>query len=167
MTPEFAAIVAEQQEATAVEANEAAIAGDDRLVRVIIKIRDTIAAVNKEYDERLAVLKAQKKEVEVEVLRRLQERGATQTKTAAGTCFITTKEQYTIADEDAFGRFVLEQQDYEFYQKRAKVEHVQKYMANNNGVMPPGLSVFRELEINTRVPRKPTAKEKADGESAS
>lgn len=127
---------------------------DAKLVRTIIKIRDAIADVNTEYEARLKVLKDQKKEVEREVLRRLQERGATQTKTEYGTSFITEAVQFSIADEDAFGRFVLEQQDYEFYQKRPKAEHVQTYMKNNNGQLPPGLSVFRELEINTRIPRR-------------
>lgn len=131
--------------------------GDARLIKVVIKIRDKIAEVTKEFDSTVAVLKAQKKEVEMEILRRLQARGATQTKTEFGTSFISEKTQYTIADEDAFGRFVMQQQDYEFYQKRAKVEHVQQWMTNNGGVLPPGLNVFREFEINTRVPtRKPT-----------
>lgn len=145
---------------------EAVEVGDDRLVKIIIKIRDTIAAVNKEYEERLNVLKEQKKLAETEILRRLQERGATQTKTQYGTCFITTKEQFTIADEEAYGEFVKAQGDYTFYQKRAKVERVQEYMNNHDGALPPGLNVFRELEINTRVPRKTTAKENANGEPA-
>jgi hypothetical protein len=121
---------------------------------VVIKIRNRISEVNAEYDKALAALREQKKEVEMEILRRLQERGATQTKTPSGTSFISQAVTFTIADEDVYGRFVLEQQDYEFYQKRPKQEHVQAWMANNGGALPPGLSVFREYVINTRVPTK-------------
>jgi hypothetical protein len=143
------------EEVTAVETAEAILVGDDRLVKVIIKIRDKIAEVNKEYDGILNNLKQQKKEVEIEILRRLQERGATQTKTQHGTCFIAEKTTLTIADEDVYGAFTQTQPDpFSFYQKRAKVEHVQEWMKNNGGQLPPGLNSFRELEINTRVPKR-------------
>lgn len=139
---------------TAVEQNEAVIIGDDRLVKTVLKIRARIADVNTEYDAILRGLKEQKKTVEREILRRLQERGATQTKTEHGTCFISEVVQFTIADEEAYGRFVLQQNDYEFYQKRPKQEHVLAWMKDNEGALPPGLSVFREYEINTRVTTK-------------
>lgn len=142
------------EDADAVETAEAIVIGDDRLVKVIIKIRDEIAKLNKEYDDAIGELKKQKLLAETEILRRLQERGSTQTKTQHGTSFIEESMQITIADEAAYERFVLEQQDTEFYQKRAKVEHVQKWMAANEGRSPPGLSFFRELKINTRAPRR-------------
>ena len=139
---------------TEVEKAEAVISGDDRIVRVYLKIRDTIAEVNDEYKERLAVLKAQQDRLKAELLRRLHERGATQTKTEAGTAFITENTTFTIADEELYGKFVLEQQDVDFYQRRAKAEHVKEYMKNNGGMLPPGLTIFTEQEINVRIPRK-------------
>ena len=130
-------------------------ATDDRLIAVFVKIRDTIAEVNKEYDERLAVLKAQRDRVGAELLRRLHERGSKQTKTDTGTAFISETMAVTIADEDLFGNFVLQQQDYSFYQKRVKVEHLKEYMKEHGGVLPPGLNIHRELEINVRrAPKK-------------
>jgi hypothetical protein len=128
---------------------------DDRLVVVFIKIRDAIAEVNKEYDARLKVLKDQKDKVGTELLRRLHERGSKQTKTDAGTAFISETMAVTIADEDLFGNFVLAEQDYSFYQKRVKVEHLKEYMKEHEGMLPPGLNVHRELEINVRrAPKK-------------
>jgi hypothetical protein len=130
-------------------------ATDDRLIGVFVKIRDRIAEVNREYDEQLAVLKGQRDRVGAELLRRLHERGSKQTKTETGTAFISETMAVTIADEDIFGNFVLQQQDYSFYQKRVKVEHLKEYMKANGGTLPPGLNVHRELEINVRrAPKK-------------
>ena len=126
--------------------------GDDKLVRVFVKIRAKRAELSKEYDAADKVLKEQKDAIEAELLARLHVRGATQTKTDEGTAFIKENMTITIADEVAFGSFVIEQQDTAFYQKRAKVEHVQEYMKEHEGRLPPGLSAFRELSINVRAP---------------
>lgn len=126
---------------------------DDQIVGLFIKIRTKIADVNKEYDAQLQHLRGQQQQVSAELLRRLHERGATQTKTAAGTAFISEQMSITIADDDAYGAFVLAEQDYSYYQKRAKVERVKEYMTAHNGELPPGLNVFRELTINVRAPR--------------
>jgi hypothetical protein len=126
--------------------------GDDRLVRVFVKIRTKLAELSREYDAAKKVLTDQRNVVEAELLKRLHARNATQTKTEEGTAFIKENTTITIADEVAFGSFVIEQQDYAFYQKRAKVEHVQEYMKEHEGRLPPGLSAFREMSINVRAP---------------
>jgi hypothetical protein len=127
---------------------------DDALVGVFIKIRSKIAEVNKEYDDRLAHLRGQKQQVAAEILRRLHERGSTQTKTDKGTAFVSEDVSITIADEVAYGNFVLQEQDPSYYQKRAKVERVKEYMKDHEGTLPPGLSIFRELVINVRAAKK-------------
>jgi hypothetical protein len=127
---------------------------DDLLVGVYIKIRSKIAEVNKEYEDRLGHLRGQQKQVSAEILRRLHERGSTQTKTDSGTAFINEDVSITIADEEAYGAFVLAEQDPSYYQKRAKVERVKEYMKAHDGTLPPGLNIFRELVINVRAPKK-------------
>lgn len=138
---------------------------DDRLVAVFIKIRNKVAEVSKEYEAQLDHLKGQQKQVAAEILRRLHERKATQTKTPLGTAFISEQMSITIADESAYGAFVLEQQDPSYYQKRAKVERVKEYMKAHDGELPPGLSVFRELTINVRAPRKRSGGEQTTDDS--
>jgi hypothetical protein len=127
---------------------------DTKLVGVYIKIRDALAKLSAQYDIEKKVLTDQRDMLQTELLRRLHERGATQTQTPNGTAFIKENMTITIADEEAYGGFVIEQKDYAFYQKRAKVEHVQAYMKLNCGRLPPGLSAFRELTINVRAPGK-------------
>jgi hypothetical protein len=127
---------------------------DDRLVKVYIRIRSAIAAANKEWEARIETLKRQQDQLRAELLKRLHERKATQTKTEEGLAYIVERTTYTIADEDLFGQFVLEQRDTDFYHRRVKAEHVNEYMKNNGGVAPPGLTIFRELDINVRQPTK-------------
>jgi hypothetical protein len=148
-----------------VEINEAIIIGDDRLVGVIIKIRDKIADLNKEYEEALKTLREQKQRIENEVIRRLQERGASQTKTGKGTAFLGESMQATIADETQFKRFCLEQADLDFFQSRVKVAHLKEFMDNNEGKLPPGISVFREVTLNVRIPTKRGTDDKAVDDS--
>jgi len=139
--------------------NEARLIGDDRVVKVYIKIRDARARLSKAYDAEDKLLKEQLSIVTAELLKRLNERGATQTKTEFGTAFVGEDMQVSIADEDAFRSFVLEQQDLNWYQRRVKVEHLREYMGVNGGRLPPGLNVFRERTISVRAPTKSSNKQ--------
>lgn len=141
-----------------VEKNEAAIIGDDRIVRVIIKIRDAIAELNTEYKGKLDALEQQKHRLEVELIGRLQQRGATQTKTDFGTAFFGESMKVTIADPEAFKAFCRKQDDLDFFQLRVKLEHLKEYIAGSGGEVPPGLSIFREVTLNVRVPTKKGSK---------
>lgn len=145
----------EDAEAEQIAHNEAVLAGDDRFIRIFIRIREARAALAKEYEANDKVLKDQLHICSMELLRRLNERGAEQTKTADGTAFKGEQMSVTIADPAVFGNFVLETRDLEFFVKRVKVEHMREYMAAHGGRLPPGLSVFREVTINVRAPSKP------------
>jgi hypothetical protein len=124
--------------------------GDNKLLKVALKIRDAIAEKTKAYDNEVKVLKDQLSQIENEVIRRLQERGSTQTKTEFGTAFLGEKMTCSIADEGAFEAFVIAEKDLAFYQKRVKVEHLREYMTANEGRLPPGLSIFKEVTLNLR-----------------
>ncbi len=125
--------------------------GDDAIVRVIVKMRNRLAEMTREYDAARKVVEDQKHALEVEMLRRLQDRGATQTKTEFGTAFIDEKMQAQIADEAMFQNFVREIGDLDFYQKRIAVKHVKEYMKENGDRLPPGLSIYKELGVVVRV----------------
>jgi hypothetical protein len=131
---------------------------DDRLVRVYLKIRAAISATTKEYDARIGVLKRQQDQLRAELLKRLHERKSTQTKTTEGVAYIVQRMNVSIADEDLFGRFVLDEQDTDFYHKRVSIEHLREWSKAHDGAMPPGLNIFTELEINVRRPTKKGAK---------
>lgn len=136
--------------------------GDDKLVRVFRKMREKLREETKVYEAKAKELKESMAVVEAELLRRLQERGAKQTKTEDGTAFISETMTASIADEDQFFGFVRETGDLDFFQKRVSVTHLQEFMKEHKGVLPPGLNIFRELGINVRAPRQD--KQEGEGE---
>jgi hypothetical protein len=126
-------------------------ATDEKIVAVIIKIRAALAALKQEYEKAKKTLDDQRTQLDVELLRRLNERGATQTKTNAGTAYIGEDMKVTIADEGALHVFLEEEEDpFGWYQKRIKVERLREYMEQHEGGVPPGLSIFKERTINVR-----------------
>jgi len=127
---------------------------DDRLVRVFRKIRATISDETKKYEAVVSRLKDQQKQIEVELLRRLHERGATQTKTEEGTAFISEVMTANIAEDAAFRKFVLDTGDIDFFQRRISITHLKEYMKEHEEQIPPGLNIFKELNINVRAPAK-------------
>lgn len=138
-----------------VVASEAALQGpniqDSKLVEVFIKIRTARAELKKSYDDADKNLETQRDQIEAELLRRLNERGATQTKTTAGTAFIGEDMKATIADEDALRAFLANEPDpVGWFQKRIKMERLKEYQEQHEGGIPPGLSIFREAKINVR-----------------
>jgi hypothetical protein len=152
---------------TQVAQNEMALGvpiNDDKLVRVYLKIRAARTKLSKEYDVADDALKQQLSVVSGEIMRRLLERGATQTKTPDGTAFFGEDMQVTIADEDVFKNFVLEARDLNWYQKRVKIEHLREYMKANQGRLPPGINVFRERTVLVRAPKRDKESEVVDVE---
>ena len=127
---------------------------DDKLVRVYLKIKKERARISKEYDEADETLKAQQAQVGNEIMKRLNERGATQTKTPDGTAFFGEDMKVTMADADIFKKFVLESGNLDWYVARVKVETLREFIKVNGGRLPPGINVFREKTILVRAPRK-------------
>jgi hypothetical protein len=127
---------------------------DDRLVRVYRKIRDALGEKTKAYEAEVKVLKSQQRQIELELLRRLQARGASQTKTDDGTAFILEVMTSNIADEGVFFPFVLKTGDLDFFQRRISITHLREYMKEHSNAVPPGLNIFKELTINVRAPKE-------------
>jgi len=127
---------------------------DDRLVRVFRKIRSAISEETKRYEASVTKLKEQQKQIEVELLRRLQERGATQTKTEEGTAFVSEQMTANISEDAVFHKFVQDSGDLEFFQRRISITHLKDFMKEHEGQIPPGLNLFKELTINVRAPAK-------------
>jgi hypothetical protein len=124
---------------------------DEAIVDVIVKIRAARKTLKAEYEAADKNLTGQREQLDAELLRRLRERGATQTKTPAGTAFLGEDLSVTIADEAALFTFLDQEEDpYGWFQKRIKVERLREYQSQHEGGIPPGLSIFREATINVR-----------------
>lgn len=122
----------------------------DKRVAKYVKLRDARAAANKVQgtidDSYKRVLSA----IEASLVVDAQAQGVSGFKTPYGTTYTDTKVNVTIADDNAFYSFVRESGDLDFFERRVKAAHVKEYQEANNGQLPPGLNVFRELTMKIR-----------------
>ena len=134
----------------AVSAEVAAVIPVDRLVRIYVKIRDTKSALKKQYEAEAANFDDQMKSISVELRRRAQAEGVDGYKTAAGTVYLATDFKVSCGDWAAFYAWARENDELEMFERRIKAEPIKQYMEEHDGALPPGVSVFKELEARVR-----------------
>lgn len=123
----------------------------DKLMKAYIRIRDQKTAEARVWDEREAKLTGDLKAIELELLRRSQVEGVTGYKVAGvGTAYQATSTKVSMADDVAFFAFVKATGDLDFLERRVSSKHVTEYMEANEGRLPPGINIFRELSMRVR-----------------
>ena len=122
----------------------------DTLVKIYVKIRDAKAAAKKEYEKAAAEFDAKLAMIATELKARAQMEGVEGFKTEFGTVFMPETMKTSCADWSAFGEFLKTHDPLEFMEKRISSTAVKEYMKQNEGQLPPGVSVFRETEVRIR-----------------
>jgi hypothetical protein len=116
------------------------------------KLEDQLKAGLAKYNEWAKPHKERIKAIEDDIFKRLVERGADQTKTDAGTAYISRLESVQILDNAALFDFAAD--NWDKYGDEIKlsigIKAVRQYMEENNGQLPPGigLSKYARLNIN-------------------
>ena len=122
----------------------------DTLVKIYVKIRTAKAAAAKIYDAQEAEFNAKLASIATELKARAQAEGVEGFKTEFGTVFLTETMKTSCADWTAFGEFLKDHDPLEYMEKRISSTAVKNYMKDNAGALPPGVSVFKELEARVR-----------------
>lgn len=133
--------------------NLAASCGDvpvDKRVARYVKLRDLRAASNKANDAVDQAYKQTLETIENTLIADAHKQGVTGFKTEAGTTYLEEKVMSSIADENAFFSFVLEEGDLDFFERRIKSTHINEWSKENGGKVPPGLNIFRQLTMKVR-----------------
>jgi hypothetical protein len=128
---------------------------DEKLVKIFVKIRDAkrdFAAAYKtqleeQFDKPL-------RQVSTELKRRLESRTNQGLKTEYGTVYLAEEMKVSCQDWGIFYDWIKNNDALDFLEQRVKVGEVKTYMEKHSGELPPGLSVFRELEARVRKPTK-------------
>lgn len=126
----------------------------DRLTRVYIKMRDKLAEITREYEEKEAALKAQQAEVAAAMKDILQATGGTGIKTQYGTVALKTNTRYYTQDWDAMYRFLHDHDVLHLLEKRIAQKNMSEFLESNPGVVPPGLNTMSEITVSVTKPRK-------------
>ncbi len=122
----------------------------DKLVKIYVKIRDALSAEKKKFDAIEADYKGQMAMVATELKARAQAEGVDGFKTEFGTVYLSETMKTSCADWGVFGEFLKTHDPLEFMEKRISSTAVKEYMKQNEGQLPPGVSVFREIEARVR-----------------
>jgi hypothetical protein len=125
-------------------------APDDKLIGAYVAIRDEIAKMEADYKTTVAGPKGRMEKIEIEMLRRFQERGAESIRTKLGTAYRSTKTSVTCADWDSFFHgFVLKNSAWEMLEHRPAKTAVLQYKGEH-GELPPGLNYREEASVGFR-----------------
>lgn len=120
------------------------------LTRAHIRLRDERARLKRSWEMQDAELKQKQARVEAEMLRLLGATNAESLRTEAGTMYRQVDITPTGADWDAFYRWVAAQNAFEALERRIKKQFITQYMEDNNGALPPGVSVFKQYVARVR-----------------
>lgn len=126
----------------------------DKLVKVYRKIKAEIDTMTQEYDTKLEVLKAQQDEIKFAIKDQMKALGVTSVKSPFGTVSMMLKTRYNTQDWSSFKEFILEHSMVDLLEKRIAQTNMATFLAENPGVVPPGLNSVTEFEIRITKPNK-------------
>lgn len=126
----------------------------DKLVKVYRKIKAEIDTMTQEYDTKLESLKAQQDEIKFAIKDQMKALGVTSVKSPFGTVSMMLKTRYNTQDWSSFKEFILEHSMVDLLEKRIAQTNMATFLAENPGVVPPGLNSVTEFEIRITKPTK-------------
>lgn len=123
---------------------------DVSLLRLFIALRDRRAQRKAAYDEDDAGDKDKQNKIEIEFLRRFQDRGIDNVSARdVGTAYKSTRASATVADWDAVLDFVQENEAWEMLERRVNKTAVEQYKSVE-GDLPPGVNWSETQVVNFR-----------------
>lgn len=126
----------------------------DKLVKIYRKIKTEVDTLTQEYDTKLEELKVQQDEIKFAIKDQMKALGVTSVKSPFGTVSMITKTRYNTQDWSAFKDFILEHSMVDLLEKRIAQTNMATFLAENPGVVPPGLNSVTEFEIRITKPTK-------------
>ena len=125
----------------------------EELVKIYLTIRNERERIEAEWKVKDDELRGDLKALESQMLVTCNENNASSIKTKKGTVIRKLNERYTVADGDAFRRFVMENGVPELFEQRIAQTNFKEFIAERKGDgLPPGVNVMREFTIVVRKP---------------
>lgn len=121
-----------------------------KLVRVYIKIRTARQELVTKYEDELEKLDVDMNTIKKNLLGYCKERNVESVRTTEGLFYRTVKQRYTTNDWESMGKFVMENNIPEIYEKRLNQGNMKTFLEQNPDKLPPGLNVDSEYQITIR-----------------
>ncbi len=123
----------------------------DRLVRAFLKMRIAKEKLVKEHEEEVAKLEEGLKTIKLALLGYCKDNNIDSAKIAGvGMFYRGVKKRYWTNDWEAMGRFVLEHEVPELFEKRLHQGNMESFLEQHPELLPPGLNVDSEFTITVR-----------------
>ncbi len=120
---------------------------EDQMAPLIAQHEEKLAPIKSAREEKLAPIEAQITELETWFLKQSETDGADEYKSDAGEVTISSREKPSIDDAEQFYEWVETSKNSELLQKRLSVTKFRTFLKENNGEVPPGVSVETERSV--------------------
>lgn len=124
----------------------------DKLAKVYRKMQARIQELTAAYESEVETIKAQQEEVKNALKDQMLALGMSSVRTEQGTVVLSTKTRYNTQDWDSFKEFVKENDALDLLEKRIAQTNMGQFLADNPGLVPPGLNSVTEYAISVRKP---------------
>lgn len=122
----------------------------NQITKAFLNMREARAKLRKDYDEQDGVLKESQRKLENLMLDHLNASGMESVRTEAGTFYKQESLKPSGSDWEAFYRWIVENDAWEFLERRIKSASIKEHMEMHDGALPPGVSVHREYQVRVR-----------------
>ena len=118
----------------------------EKLVRVYLKMK----TAKEVHDAEVKKITAQMGQIKAALLAYCKEQNLESVRTTEGLFYRSITKRYTTNNWEAMGKFVLEHQVPELYEKRLHQGNIQQFLEEHPDLLPPGLNVDSEYTITGR-----------------
>ena len=122
----------------------------EKVINDYVTIRAERTRLKDEFTKVDERLRATLDKIESRLLKYMEDTGQTQVKTPSGTAYRQEKVIPQGADWMAFYKWVAKTGAFDALERRIKASFIKEYMEENDGDLPPGVSVYREFEARVR-----------------
>jgi hypothetical protein len=122
----------------------------DKLVQAYIKMRDVIATIDKERDEKVESIKEKMKLIETALMALLDKEGIDSVQSEFGSARKAVTTKYWVPDWDAFRQFVADHQELDLLQRNLHQGNLEDLMNRRPDLAPP---VSSTTTVTVRVTR--------------
>lgn len=120
---------------------------DDQMAPLLAEHEEKLAPIKSARDDKLAPIDEQMTELESWFLKQSEADGTQEYKSDTGQVTISTKDKPSIEDSEKFYEWVETSKNSELLQKRLSVTKFRTYLEENNGEIPPGVSVETQRSV--------------------
>lgn len=121
-----------------------------RVAKAFINIRDARTALAEKFKADDAALKTKLTTLEGVMLRHLNSQNANSISTDNGTVYRQEELTPTGSDWDALYKWIRDNDAFDALERRIKKNFIKAYMDDNDGAIPPGVSIFKEFVVRVR-----------------